>query len=150
VLSPTSEERTSPVGDLYMLLAAVIFLELGGLGHLASAVHRSYEAVPIGVASASGLRGAATLVTVASAKLIASAVGLAAPVIVSMLLADLVLGVIARAAPQIPIYFTAMPLKALLGVGAVLIGLAALDAALLAGFRAWMALVERAFQVWRP
>ena len=61
VLSPTSEERTSPVGDLYLLLASVIFLELGGLGYLAAAIHRSYEAVPIGVASPAGLRGAATV-----------------------------------------------------------------------------------------
>jgi flagellar biosynthetic protein FliR len=71
----------------------------------------------------------------ASAKLIESAVGLCAPVIVAMLLADLVLGIVGRAVPQIPVYFVGMPLKALLGVGAILLGLASLDAALQGGFR---------------
>src|SRR5258706_10339643 len=31
VLVPTSEERSSPVGALYLLLATLVFLELGGV-----------------------------------------------------------------------------------------------------------------------
>jgi type III secretory pathway component EscT len=38
VFSPVSEERTSPLGDMALLLSVVIFFELGGLGHVAAAL----------------------------------------------------------------------------------------------------------------
>lgn len=150
VLSPTSDERTSPLGDLSLMLAVVVFLELGGVGHLATALARSYEAIPIGAgASVGAARAASEVVITASVKLLESAVGLAAPVIVAFLLTELALGAIARAAPQIPIYFAAMPGKALLGVGLALLGLGTLSAVLTGGFPGWLALCEAAFRAWR-
>jgi flagellar biosynthetic protein FliR len=86
---------------------------------------------------------------VASAKLIEAAIGLAAPAVVALLLADLALGALGRAVPQIPLYFVGMPAKALLGVGAVLAGLATLDSALTLGFRGFLVLLERAAQLGR-
>ena len=69
--------------------------------------------------------------------LLESTLALAAPAIVALLLADLVLGAIARMAPQIPVYFVGMPLKALAGVGIVLVGLGGIDGALSGAFRGW-------------
>ncbi|HET6282491.1 MAG TPA: flagellar biosynthetic protein FliR, partial [Polyangia bacterium] len=150
VLVPTSDERTSPTGNLYLFVATVIFLELGGLGRMMVALMRSYEAIPLGLTgSASGMRAATTVVIAASAKLLEAAVGLAAPVIVALLLADVALGAIARAAPQIPVYFVGMPLKALLGVGIVLVGLGALEGALTGGMGGWLDLVERIWLAWK-
>jgi flagellar biosynthetic protein FliR len=155
VLDPASAggERSTPMGVLYLLTATVIFLELGGLGRLAVALGRSYDAIPLGLTGtggslAHGLRGAAEVIIVASAKLVQSALGLVAPVMVALLLADLALGAIARAAPRLPIYFVGMPARALLGVGVVLVGLGALDAALVDGFADWFQLVDRAVTVW--
>lgn len=151
VLSPLSDERTSPTGDLYLFVSVIAFLELGGLRLFANALGRSYQAVPVGGAlTARGLAPVAALVTTSVAKLMESALGLAAPVLVAAWLADVVLGMVGRAAPQIPLYFVAMPAKALLGLGLVLLGLGALDAALVAGFPAWMGLFEHAFGAWRP
>jgi len=151
VLAPLSDERASPMGDLYLLLAIVVFLELGGLRVFATALGRSYEAVPVGLVApdAPALRSAAALVTAAVAKLFESALGLAAPVIVAMVLADAALGVLGRAAPQLPLALAAVPAKALLGLGAALVGIGAVDAALVSGFPAWAGLLERAFGVWR-
>jgi hypothetical protein len=47
------------------------------------------------------------------------------------------------------VYFVGLPLKSLLGVGVVLVGLASLHAALARGFGGWLALVGRAIAVWR-
>jgi flagellar biosynthetic protein FliR len=150
VISPVSGGRTSPLGELTALLAILIFLELGGLGHLALALARSYDAIPVApTATPAQLGRVVSLAVSASAKMLESAVGLAAPALVALLLADLVLGAIGRAAPQLPLYFVGMPLKALLGVGAVLVALATLDTALVAGFRGWTALLARAIEVWR-
>lgn len=142
--------RPSPSADLYLFLATVSFLEMGGLRLMASALVRSYQAVPIGVAPSSGaVRSAAALVVLATGRLVESAVVLAAPVLVAMVLADVVLGILGRMAPQIPLHFAALPAKALLGLGLVLVGVGALDAAWTTGLPAWMSLVERAFLLWR-
>lgn len=150
VISPVSGGRTSPLGELTALLAIVIFLELGGLGQLAQALGRSYDAVPIGpTATPAQLGRVVALAVSASAQMLEAALGLAAPALVALLLADLVLGLVGRAAPQLPLYFVGMPLKALLGVGAALVAIAALDAALVAGFRGWTVLIGRAIEAWR-
>ena len=81
--------------------------------------------------------------TVASARLIASGVALAAPVIVALWLTDLALGLVARAAPQVPVYFIGLPLKGLLAIGLVLVGLGTLEAALAGDLGAWLRLVGR-------
>jgi len=99
--------------------------------------------------TAASLAPVAMLVTTSVAKLMESALGLAAPVLVAAWLADVVLGMVGRAAPQLPLYFVAMPAKALLGLGRVLLGLGARDGALVAGFPAWVGLFERACGVWR-
>lgn len=146
VLAPDSGARSSPTGALYLLLATVIFLELGGIGRLAVALARSYEALPLaGGPGPPGLESQLQLVLAASAKLLESAVGLAAPVIVALLLADVALGVVGRVTPALPVYFAAMPLKGVLSIGVLLLGLSALDVALVAGWPAWMALAARAF-----
>jgi flagellar biosynthetic protein FliR len=150
VLNPISEERTSPLGDVTLLLAVVIFLELGGLGHVATALARSYDAVPVAaLARPTGFAQAAALAVAASAQMLEAALGLAAPALVALLLADLALGALGRVAPQIPLYFVGMPLKALLGVGAVLVAVGAIDQTLTAGFQGWAGLLARAVAVWR-
>lgn len=150
VISPAAEERTSALGSLYVVLAVLIFLEMGGAGAVASALARSYEAVPVGAAlHASSLRQAGVVVATASARLVEAGVGLAAPVVVTFLLLEVALGLVARLAPQIPVYFVAMPMKALLGVGVVLFGLGALELALAGELRAFIGLIGRTFAAWK-
>lgn len=150
VWSPLSDERTSPTGDLYLFMSVVVFLELGGLRVFAQALGRSYEAVPVGASPVpGGLRPAAALVTASVGKLMESAIGLAAPVLVALWLVDAAFGLLGRAAPQLPVYFAAMPAKALLGLGVALVGLGAVDAAFVGGFPTWVATFERAFGAWR-
>jgi flagellar biosynthesis protein FliR len=149
-INPVAEERTSPLGDVTLLLAVVIFLELGGPGHVVAALARSYDAVPVAASAAPQRLGqAAGLAIAASGQMLEAALGLAAPALVALLLADLALGAVGRVAPQIPLYFVGMPLKALAGVGAVLVGLGAADQALTAGFQGWSALLARAVAAWR-
>jgi type III secretion protein SpaR/YscT/HrcT len=150
VISPVTEGRASPMGDVLMLLTTVIFLEIGGIGHVATALARSYQAVPLDLSSTpQNLEATARLVVLTSAMLLESTLALSAPAIVALFVADLVLGAIARMAPQIPVYFVGMPLKAMAGVAIVLIGLGGIEAALIDDFRTWKILVERAFEAWR-
>jgi len=145
VLDPTSGDRASPLAVLYVLFATLVFFQIGGVPRLVEALLASYRVLPIGGGlGIAGARSAATLVTVASARVIASGVGLAAPVLVALWLADLALGLIARAVPQLPVYFLGLPLKGLLAIGLVLLGLGALQAALAGDLSGWLALLGRA------
>lgn len=131
VLVPTADERASPFGALYLLVATLVFLHIGGVERLTEALLSSYRVLPIG----GGLRPAAAtraalVVGEASARLIAAGLALAAPVVVAVWLTDVALGFIARAAPQVPVYFVGLPLKGLLGIGVTLVGLGALTAAI--------------------
>lgn len=145
VLDPTSGQRASPLAALYLLMATLVFFGIGGVPRVLDALLDSYRALPIGGGlPAAGARGAAALVTTVSARVIAAGVGLAAPVLVALWLADLALGLIARAAPQLPVYFLGLPLKGLLAIGLVLVGLGALQAALSGDLAVWLGLLARA------
>jgi flagellar biosynthesis protein FliR len=144
ILVPTAEERSSPLGVLYLLITTIIFLQIGGVPRLCDALLDSYRVLPVGGGlDAGAAHRAAAVVTVASARLIASGVALAAPVIVALWLTDLALGLVARAAPQVPVYFIGLPLKGLLAIGLVLLCLGTLQAALVGDLASWMRLVGR-------
>jgi flagellar biosynthesis protein FliR len=144
ILVPTAEERSSPLGVLYLLLATVVFLQIGGVPRLCEALLDSYRVLPVGGGlDAGSARQAAAIVTAASARLIASGVALAAPVIVALWLTDLALGLVARAAPQVPVYFIGLPLKGLLAIGLVLVSLGVLEGVLAGDFAGWLHLVGR-------
>lgn len=149
LLEPGSAGRSSPMADLYLFVSTVLFLEVGGLRLMASGLARSYEGVPLaGVGGVAALGAAVDVVLHATGRLLESAVVFAAPVLVAMVLGDVVLGVVGRLVSQ-PLAVVAFPLKALLGLGTVLVGLGALEAAWVAGFPSWMALVQQAFAAWR-
>ena len=150
ILVPTADERASPLGVLYLLLATVVFLQIGGVPRLVEALLGSYRTLPIGGGLGEpAARRAGLVVVAASAKLIASGVALAAPVVVAMWLTDLALGLIARAAPSVPVYFVGLPLKGLLAIGVVLVGFAMLQNALAGGFASWMQLFSQAVAAFR-
>ncbi|HLK93000.1 MAG TPA: flagellar biosynthetic protein FliR [Polyangia bacterium] len=144
ILVPTTEERSSPLGVLYLLLATLVFLQIGGVARLTAALLDSYRVLPVGGGlDAGAVHRAAAVVTISSARLIAAGVALAAPIIVALWLTDLALGLIARAAPQVPVYFVGLPLKGLLAIGLVLLTVGTLQATLAGDFGIWLALVRR-------
>jgi flagellar biosynthesis protein FliR len=143
VLVPTSEERASPLGALYLLIATVVFLQIGGVPRMIEALLESYRALPLaGPFGAGPAHRVALVVARASAHLIVSGVALAAPVLVALWLADLALGLIARAAPQVPVYFIGLPLKGLLAIGLVFLGIGALQSAMLGDLVTWLRLLR--------
>jgi len=135
--------RRGPFAGVMLLFAIVVFLEIGGIGHVTLALARSYDAIPVAgsLSVTSAAHAAAAAVLVASAKLIEAALGLCAPVLVALVLADLVLGVIGRAIQQLPIHVLGNPLKTLLGIGVLLLGLGGIRAALQGSLADFVALM---------
>jgi len=132
VLDPLSGERTSPLAELHVQVGLLCFLALGGQRAVVVALAHSYETVPLATFP-SATRALAPLaggVIRLSADAIAVALVLAAPALVALYLSEVALGLLGRAAPQIGVFFVGMPLRAAVGLFAVLLALSAMTPAL--------------------
>ena len=107
----------SPMANLMLLLTILIFVLLGGHRIFIAALASSYEALPlITFPSSEGVAGFVQLSMRLTADLILVAVSLAAPVLATLWLADLALGVAGRGSASANSFFVVLPLRAVLGV----------------------------------
>ena len=122
---PQLKTQASVSAELLYQLGVVMFLVTGGHRLFLSALVKSYVIVPPQHFPELGARLEA--ITFGIIRLTADAiilgVLLAFPVVAAILLANLMLALINKAAPQINVFFLGMPLKAVLGVGVLLLGL---------------------------
>ncbi len=122
VIAPPTGERTSPLGDAYLLGGVALFAVVGGHRLAFAAFAGGLSVAPVGVVPA-----AATVAAVAggAGRLIASAlafgVAVAAPAAAALVAVEVSLGLVARAAPQIPVFFAGMPLRGAVGIAALLL-----------------------------
>lgn len=96
---PETESATSPVGDLYLVMAVLVFLLLDGHLYFIAAIARSYEFIPMGGFSA-GPRFMGALAE-ASNQMFVIALALSFPVLGTVLAITVAEAVIVRAVPQI-------------------------------------------------
>lgn len=113
-INPTLNIQGSALDQFFLLTTTTIFVVLNGHHQLIIGLSRIFDLVPLG-----------TFVfdVVARDQLVAITVGMwtsalqiAFPLVAAMFLVDLALGLIARAAPQIQVFFLGAPLKTGLGM----------------------------------
>lgn len=119
-LSPLAEGSTSGVGELATMLATAVYVTLGGHLVLFGGLARSFQAVPPG-GVIDMARGAQLLVTLAGT-IFSTAVRVAAPFIVALILANVALVVLNKAVPQLNAMAVAFPVT--IAVGLVVLGAA--------------------------
>jgi type III secretion protein T len=124
LLSPELGARTSPTAELYLRIATLWFLAAGGYRVVLLGLADSFVRLPIGVGLGSATP-AAFLETVlrATAGVLSGALSIALPALAALLLADLTIGAIGRAAPQLGTQAVLMPARALLGLAVTLLTL---------------------------
>jgi flagellar biosynthetic protein FliR len=133
VLDPHGGTHTTVFGQLYLQLATVLLFVTGGHLLLVRGFLRSFDAVP----TAGPRPGTvADLLARDVGGLMVAAIEIAAPLLAALFLADLALGLLNRAAPEMNVFVIGLPLKILLTIG-----LAGLALPLLPGATA--TLVER-------
>ncbi len=121
LFDPSTQADTPVLGELHRLAALLIFLQLDVHHWLLRAVVRSFTYLPPGTALNSGV--AAALLQACGGIFLAG-LQIAAPALVATLMADVALGFLGKASPQLPVLFIGMAVKNLLGL-AVLIGVVA-------------------------
>lgn len=117
-LNPLMGDSGSVLDQFFVMLAMLIFLVINGHHRVLAALAQMFEVLPLN-ASLKALPLDEILRT--TSLLILNGIQIALPVFGALLLADLGLGLLARTAPQIQVFFLGLPLK--VGAGLLVLGM---------------------------
>jgi flagellar biosynthetic protein FliR len=124
MLDPMNGTRSTVVATLYQTIAGLIFVGVGAHRWVVAGLARSFERIPVG-ASSLGIDSPAQVVLVVT-RFMEAGLGLAAPVLVSMFVVTVLLGVVSRAVPQLNILDTGYALRVAAAFGTLVLLLPAL------------------------
>ncbi len=113
LFNPFTNISTSALDQFYSLVAIALFLSIDGHHMLIRALFRTFDVAPIGTFTLSAVT--MERIVVLTNQVFAIGVTLSLPVVGTLLLTDVGLGLIARAVPQIQVFFVGLPLKVGLG-----------------------------------
>jgi len=123
IFNPTLGEMASSYDQLFMMVVFVYFFTINGHHMFLIGLEKTFQVLP--VHSGLGNLAAERVITLFQT-MIVSAFQLALPVMGAILLADLTLGLLARVAPQIQVFFLGLPVKVWLGIVALGISFSAI------------------------
>ncbi|RJG42794.1 type III secretion system export apparatus subunit SctT [Motilimonas pumila] len=115
MMNPLLGEQTSPLGLFLSQLLVTLFVISGALMALLVVLIQSYTIWPVGVLYPEFIDGLDTFALAQLDLLMELIVVLSAPVILAMFLAEFALALISRFAPQLNVFFLAMPVKSAVG-----------------------------------
>jgi len=121
VLDPLYSQSVSILDQLYTVLAGLIFLAIDGHHMLILAIQQTLDLVPIGTLTMSGPM-INQLITLTGGVFVA-ALRIALPIMASLLLADIALGLMSRTLPQMNVFIVGMPVKLFVGFFVLLVTL---------------------------
>ncbi|MCH7618494.1 MAG: flagellar type III secretion system protein FliR [Candidatus Marinimicrobia bacterium] len=114
VIDPQSQERVPIIGQFYFILSILLFLLINGHHLVLNVLVESFSIVPIGTGVLSReLTGSLTLI---GGRVFVLAIKIASPILVTLFLTDVMMGIIARTVPQMNVFFVSLPLKIGLGL----------------------------------
>jgi len=119
VIDPQSGASVSLVGSFQGLLAGMIFIVSGIYRFFLTGLVESFSVVPPGMVVI-GEKGGRFFYE-AGSQMFVTAISVAAPIMLSLFIAKVALGIVARTVPQMNIFIVGMPLT--IGMGLILMGL---------------------------
>lgn len=114
ILDPQSQVNTAVVSVFYQSIVMLLFLRMDVEFWLLRAVGNSFHYLPPGATHLSGLFTEAILRT--AGDLFGLGIQIAAPVLSATLAADIILGLLGKASPQMPLMLLGPAIKSLLGL----------------------------------
>jgi flagellar biosynthetic protein FliR len=114
VFDPSTHAQVSIIAQIYLYLAAMVFLLMDGHHWLLIALQRSFTAVPLGTFTLSG-HVMAILLSAAN-DLFWVALTIMAPVMGVLVLSEVAMGIVARIMPQMNVFVAAFPVKIMVGL----------------------------------
>jgi len=108
IFNPALGESGSAFDQIFVMTAAMVFLVLDGHHLVLIALQNTFNAVPLnGNLPFNGLEAVLKM----TSTFISAGVHMALPVMAALFLTDLTLGLLARVAPQVQVYFLGLPVK---------------------------------------
>jgi flagellar biosynthesis protein FliR len=117
MVDPINGSQGGVITQLYGLIGLVIFIAIGGDAWLLRGLARTFQLVPLthGPQIASLVGGSLQ----ACGSIFSSAVEVAAPVILAMLITDVAFGMVSKVVPQISVFAVGFPVK--IGIGLLVV-----------------------------
>lgn len=151
VNDPTIQNQSSPLGTLFNMVLIVIFFLVDAPFLFLDVILRSYELIPPDQFLNPAFFGTRTPFWQLQIKLfnevMVTAVRLAGPALIAILMTDVFLGIANRLAPQVQITFLGMPLKSLLGLAVICFGWQLLTGEFAKQAYHWVSLINQAIQM---
>jgi flagellar biosynthetic protein FliR len=133
ILNPMLGDSTTSIDQLFVLFALALFLVIDGHHGFIAALKQTFDLIPVNTALPDFMANSLIKMT---AQLIVLGIQMALPVVGTLLLTDITLGLLARVAPQIQVYFLGLPAKIALGLMAITLTLAVIMPKLIDTLRA--------------
>lgn len=121
VYDPAMGTQASNYGRTYYWIGIAVFFLLDMHQIVLEMVIRSYDFIPIGFADIIKFNPEAIIVIFA--KVFELSINLAAPMIITVLITDVVLGLISRTVPQINVFMLGMPMKSMVSFLVLLVSI---------------------------
>ena len=118
---PQQQGQSALIGQFLSLLATLVFLSLNGHLLIVSALVESFRTLPISSTALSAFGWNA--IAAFGARIFVTALFMSLPIIVTLLIVNLALGVLTRAAPQLNIFAIGFPITLTVGLVLLLVAL---------------------------
>ena len=120
-VDPLRGSSTAALGQIYIILATLVFLALNGHLALIQVLVDGFGTLPVGTAGL-GREGLWALV-LWGGQLFAGAISIALPGVTALLIVNLAFGVVSRAAPSLNLFAVGFPFSLVIGLLIVLAGI---------------------------
>lgn len=114
MMDPTNGVAVPAVGQVYLMMITLMYFAVDGHMFLFSALTESFSVVPISMATFEGLNMYRIFDSVAW--MFASSLKIVLPAVIALLLVNISLGVMTKAAPQLNIFSIGFPLTMIIGM----------------------------------
>ena len=125
VYDPVSQIQAPITGNLYYLIICAFFIITGGLHRLLFEVAMSYQVVPIGGGNVMANATLMSYLVNMMVDYLVIGVKIAMPVVGTIIVVDVALGVLVKAAPQMNVFVVGMPIKVFIGLIVLMLTIAA-------------------------
>jgi len=123
IINPAFETKGSPMTNLFYMVGVTFFVLINGHHLFLIALQRTFEILPLGGPIPEiSVEKVVTLV----ASLITAGVQMSLPIVAAIMFTNISLGLLARVAPQIQVFFLGIPLRVGLGMFALMITISSL------------------------
>jgi len=121
VLDPLAQVSIPLIGQLKNLIGILVFLAINGHHFLIDAVYRSFELAPMFSGSREATGGIMKYIVYSFSGMFVVALKIALPVVATIFLISVSMGILAKVAPQMNIMMLGFPLKIIIAFGVLIL-----------------------------